>query len=97
MANTGLRPYLELLEAFLGAKMTTAEFERRYLELFKADDEIRPDPVFEILDRLFADIDAYSMEFGEEKDSLTDAQLRARAAGAYRELHKYADPPGIEL
>jgi hypothetical protein len=97
MSDRGLAPYLELLEAFLGARTPTTEFERRYLELFKSDNEIRPDKVFEILDGLFADVDAFSMEFGDEDDNLTETQLRERAAKAYRELQKYVDPPSVEL
>lgn len=97
MADTGLRPYLELLEAFLEARTTIVEFERRYLDLFKADNQIRPEAVFEILDGLFADVDAYSMEFGEDEDNLTEAQLRERASRAHRELRKYVDRQGIEL
>ena len=97
MADTGLRPYLELLETFLETRTTTGEFERRYLDLFKADNQIRPEPVFEILDGLFADVDAYSVEFGEDEDNLTEAQLRERAARAYRELRSYVDRQGIEL
>lgn len=91
--DLGLRPYLDLLGSFLSHKMTAAEFERRYLHLFKADDEIRPDAVFEILDALFSDVDAYSAEFGESDEHLTEPQLRDRAAKAYRSLQSYAEGP----
>jgi self-protective colicin-like immunity protein len=74
MGDSGLRPYAELLDSFLCQRISVGEFEQRYVELFKADNEIRPDWVFEVLDRLFADVDAYSMEFGDEDESLTEPQ-----------------------
>ena len=91
-ADMQLDPYLELLTSFLSRSTDVSDFEARYLELFKHDDVIRPEEVFNVLDSLFADIDAYSPS--PAGDELDEEQLHRRASEAYDRLCAYvrADP-----
>jgi hypothetical protein len=83
-----LGPYLELLASFLSGSIGVSDFEVAYLDLFKHDDAIRPDEVFEVLDGLFSDIDAYSPQPAE--DEIDEEQLRQRASDAYHRLRACA-------
>jgi len=51
--------YIKLLEDFVGSNITADEFEQRFLQLFKGDNNLQPGREFKILDKLFADVDAY--------------------------------------
>ena len=51
--------YIKLLEEFVDNKITADEFERRFIQLFKGDNNLQPGTEFKILDKLFADVDAY--------------------------------------
>lgn len=86
-----LEPYLELLASFLTGSVNTPAFEGRYLDLFKQDEVIRPEEVFEVLDSLFSDVDAYSPE--PDDDEIGDEQLRQRATQAYDRLRAFAQAP----
>ena len=84
-----LGPYLELLASFLRGSVGVSDFEGAYLDLFKHDDVIRPDEVFDVLDELFSDVDAYSPQPAD--DEVDEEQLRQRAREAYHRLRTYAD------
>jgi hypothetical protein len=89
-----LGPYLELLASFLDGSIGVSDFAGAYLDLFKHDDVIRPDDVFDVLDELFSDIDAYSPQPAE--DEIDEEQLRRSASEAYHQLRAYAqDDPSI--
>ena len=47
------------MAAFLTGRLSAAEFEQRYLRLFLGDESMRSEPVYQILNRLFADVDAF--------------------------------------
>ena len=81
-------PYLELLASFLNGSIGVVDFETGYLDLFKHDDAIRPKEVFDVLDSLFSDIDAYSPEPSD--DEIGEGQLRESASAAYRLLRALA-------
>ena len=83
-----LDPDLELLASFLSGSIGFRDFETRYLDLFKHDDVIRPEEVFNVLDSLFSDIDAYSPE--PVDGEIDEDQLRGSASEAYRLLRTYA-------
>lgn len=51
--------YIILLKSFVDSKITADEFEQRFIQLFKGDCNLQPGREFKILDKLFADIDAY--------------------------------------
>jgi hypothetical protein len=83
-----LGPYLDLLTSFLSRSIGVSDFETRYLDLFKQDDVIRPEEVFDVLDSLFSDVDAYSPHPAE--DEIGEEQLRREAGEAYERLRAYA-------
>ena len=87
-ADLQLSPYLEVLTSFLSGSIGVSDFETRYLDLFKHDDVIRPEEVFNVLDSLFSDIDAYSP--GPADGEIDEDQLRGSASEAYRLLRTYA-------
>ena len=48
-----------LLHSFLAGAWSAEEFQRAYLERFKNDSRALDDAVFEILDELFGDVEAF--------------------------------------
>jgi Bacterial self-protective colicin-like immunity len=54
-----MEKYIKLLQQFAGRKINADEFEQRFLQLFKSDNNLQPGREFKILDKLFADVDAY--------------------------------------
>ena len=65
------RRYLEMGAAFVDGRMSGEVFEQRFLAIYMIDESPVPDPVFNILDGVFADVDDYT----------TDPELRARVGG----------------
>ncbi|MGL5058996.1 MAG: colicin immunity domain-containing protein [Microcoleus sp.] len=51
--------YIKLLEDFAANRISADEFEGQFLKLFKSDRHLHPGREFKILDKLFADVDAY--------------------------------------
>jgi hypothetical protein len=54
-----LSPYLTLIRDFVGGRITAAQFDDRYQERYLADARSWSEATFEILDRLFADVDFF--------------------------------------
>lgn len=54
--------YGALLNQFLNREISVEEFQERYLELFKNERRQLAEPLFELLDGLFGDIDAFSSD-----------------------------------
>jgi Bacterial self-protective colicin-like immunity len=63
-----LAPYLTLIRDFVGGRITAAEFDDRYQERYLADARSWSEDTFEILDRLFADVDFF-VEDDDKRDS----------------------------
>jgi hypothetical protein len=83
----GLRPYLRLIEDFLSGAIPAAAFERGYLDTSKVDLHRRPQAVFLVLDRLFADVDAYCADPAlRGADDLDEDGLRRAAVDALARL-----------
>lgn len=84
-----LRRYVDLISAFVEGRMEAAVFESEYLRLFKNDPTDWPEDAYQVLDGLFADVDAFS---GDPKlrgaDGLDEEQLRAKAAAALERLNR---------
>lgn len=84
-----LTPYLALLDAFASGQVPAPAFEEQYLARYKADPFLWSEPVFDVLDRLFADVDAYvaddDLRDAEDGD-LDDAGLLAAARTALDRL-----------
>ena len=82
-----LAPYWVLMEAFVQDRLRASEFEAVYLRLFKNDRTMWPQEVFEVLNRLFTDIDAYSPDPSLRGPLDLDAdQLRDRTRKTMKEL-----------
>lgn len=54
-----MEKYIKLLQSFADSKISADQFEQRFLQLFKSDNNLQPGREFQILDKLFADVDAY--------------------------------------
>ena len=85
-------PYGILVRLFVDGRITAEEFEVIFLRLYKADPTSWSGEVFDVLDRLFGDVDAFS---GDERlraatDGIDAGELRHRATVAFRELERLA-------
>jgi hypothetical protein len=82
-----LSSYIELITAFTARSLSAADFESRYLDMFKSDGEQHPAPVFAVLDELFAGVDAFCVDPElRGDDDLDEEQLRERSEVALRKL-----------
>ncbi|WP_328185043.1 colicin immunity domain-containing protein [Marinobacter sp. OP 3.4] len=83
--------YASLIEQFISGAITSYEFEDRYLRLFKEDSRSFSGAEYDILNRLFTDLDAYCPHPGlRGEDDISDEQLVASARSALRQLRAYA-------
>jgi Bacterial self-protective colicin-like immunity len=92
-----LRPYIELVEAFVERGLPAEEFQRRYLDAVKADQTILPDDEFVVVDGLFGDADFYEPDPALREQlagALDEAELRRRAATALSRLRAFDTPRG---
>ena len=82
-----MRAYVVLIGAFVTGHISAEQFEPIYLALFKTDPGGRPEPVFQVLDALFSDVDTYDSNAGTTDFGWIDeAELHARAATALERL-----------
>ena len=87
--TTELAPYWALIEAFVEGRLRATEFESIYLDLFLNDPTMWSEDLFDILDRLFGDVDAYCSDPSlRDADDLDDEQLKSCAQRALDELKK---------
>lgn len=92
--QANLQPYLDLVGAFVEHRISAGDFETRFLSMFKAqtgdfaDQKEEDERIFRILDRLFADVDAYVVdpELRESEEDLDEEQLRSCASSALVKL-----------
>lgn len=82
-----LKDYLSLMESFHTGRITSGQFEQRYLTLFKADQRLFPEEIFNVLNRLFSDVDAFvaDPEIRAQND-LDEQKLFACSHEAYKNL-----------
>lgn len=97
--------YGGLIRRFIDGEVSAEDFQKRYLDLFKRESRVLNEQLFQLLDRLFADIDAYcgDPKLREELRKvhptfhLDEEELRQRAVKAFEELrilmarHKTSD------
>ncbi|MGA9380692.1 MAG: colicin immunity domain-containing protein [Phormidium sp.] len=82
--------YTKLLKDFVSNKISSDEFEFRFLELFKSESFFDSEREFQILDKLFGDVDAYCCDpdlFDPEFD-IDEAELRSSAQEALNALEE---------
>ena len=78
-----LSEYIKVVRRFVDRTISADEFERRYLRMFKDDVSIRPEAEYEVLNRLFTDVDVYSPNPQlRGTDGLDEEQLRDSACAA---------------
>jgi Bacterial self-protective colicin-like immunity len=85
--------YQELIRAFVNETLAIPDFEAQYLEAFKAQPQGMHPKLFTILDRLFADVDAYSPDCPPDEESafcISESSLRQRANTALQQLEAIA-------
>jgi len=81
--------YEELIGEFLTKRLSASEFETRFLKAFKNEPGGMSPKVFAVLDELFSDVDSYSADCVEGKESafeISEAALRRQAAKALDNL-----------
>ena len=83
---TSTQSYRRLLAAFVAGEVEEAHFRDRFVAMFKADTTSKPEEVFLVLDRLFADADALPRDDGTQ--SAQSDPLRRRAAEALDTLRE---------
>lgn len=83
-----LSSYIHLVDDFITHRTTAPEFEKSYLSALKLETRGLEVPIFDVLQRLFGDADAYVAypELRTEPDDLDDEQLRECAIRARSEL-----------
>ena len=89
MSFHDLNEYLTLIFAFVSYDLNGQDFEHKYLELFKADETIRDEPIYLLLDKLFSDVDVFCAEPTlSGSNSLDEDELREQARYVYDRLKK---------
>ena len=91
MKETEITKYVNLIERFLTKEVDAVTFERCYLDMFKHQDCFLPTSVFQILDGLFGDVDAFCADPEIRGDAdLNEEQLRDRCGRALKQLRSFA-------
>ena len=83
--------YKQLISKFVDREISASEFESCYLALFKSDRSKVGGEKFNILDRLFADVDAFEADPELRKQvygGIGDEELLGCARAAYKELYE---------
>lgn len=84
-----VEPCIRLMEAFLIGELPVAAFERQYLDTFSADDTHRPEPLYEILNEVFLDVDAYYPDPAiRGKLDIDEEELRGRVERSLANLRR---------
>ncbi len=83
--------YEALIEPFLARTISASEFEDRFLRTFKREPGGMDTKIFEVLDKLFSDVDSYSPDCLEGKNTafaISEAELRKSAEKALGDLRQ---------
>lgn len=86
--------YIGIVQRFIQGDLPVDEFQLQYLNMFKDETRRLSDPLFELLDRLFGDVDAYCGDPATRKELnathpgfyLDESELRLRAMHAVEGL-----------
>jgi hypothetical protein len=82
-----LAPYLGLMRSFESGQISASAFEARYIELFGGDTRLFPDPVFNVLNQLYSDVDVFVNDSSiRGPNDLDQHQLLDCCRRAYLEL-----------
>lgn len=82
--------YVDLIERFLGRKLSAEQFSNAFVHLYKAEDALLEEPLFLLLDELFGDAESYTANpalLADHPDLyLNDARLESAARDILRRL-----------
>ena len=93
MIERTLADYKALIEGFLNGVISVEDFEARYLRTFKDDSTIRDDNEYEILNRLFSDVDVFRSDANPSScGELNEDGLRDAASSALAALSRVSAP-----
>jgi hypothetical protein len=82
-----LKRYVKLIEMVVAGEITLNQFEHDYFELFKADETIKEDLEFDILNDLFMDLDNYTSDPAlRDSGDFDDIQMMNRIPTALEKL-----------
>jgi hypothetical protein len=82
-----LADYIQLIDSFVRGQISGLEFEQAYLQMFREETTIRPEPEYDILDGLFFGVDAFCADPDlRSADDIDEEQLRAEARTALGRL-----------
>lgn len=86
-----IEDYQFLIQSFIDGSLPIQEFETQYLAAFKAETASMNPVLFQVLDELFSDVDAYSPDCPAGKETafiISEARLRQRASAALEKLEQ---------
>lgn len=83
----GLEQYILLITQFIAGDIAASQFEMSYMDMFKNEYREFPEDVYDVLNGLFSDVDAYcgDPELRDDED-LDDEQLLGSAKEALKKL-----------
>jgi len=82
-----LKQYILLITQFVAGDITASQFEVSYLKMFKDETRELPEDVYDVLNGLFCDVDAYcGVPELRDDDDLSDEDLLISAKEALKKL-----------
>lgn len=94
-----LATYMQLIRAFLNHEVSAAEFEARYLAMFKAETGEISEEAYQILDALFWAVDSYWPACQSDQETpflISEDRLRQEAHEALIRLERLAGDVNVE-
>ncbi|WP_199317602.1 colicin immunity domain-containing protein [Richelia sinica] len=85
--------YINLIKDFVSRTISANEFEKKFIQMFKVENNFSSKKQFNILDKLFADVDAYCSDSDLIEDpefDITEEELRLSAKEALNQLEELA-------
>ncbi len=80
-------PYEHLMDKFMSGSLPTKAFERAYIDTFTDDSTIWPEELYQILNEVFLDVDAYFPDPSFWNDLIIgEDELRRRVARSLEAL-----------
>lgn len=84
--------HLAVLDLFSAGEISASDFEDRYLRLFEDDPEIYKNQLFNVLDKLFADVDSFCADPGlRDEQDIDEHEFKRRVTAAAKQLKTIRD------
>ncbi len=88
--STPTQDYRLLLERYLSGELTAERFQSMYLDRFKTEQQRLDEPLFELLDGLFGDVDSFTKDpellAGNPNFYLDEERLREEVRRVVKQL-----------